>query len=126
MRAERDLKKVLRTTGARQTEPDSSNNNGTTNDFNVYSYLTTDMCKRTKNKILNKPGKGGSISSTVINDESTNLFNIHQKHVSYLAIFIIVAMVAYMIYRKCIKARAAAQGSPSTPPPGAGRRRWTV
>ena len=63
--------------------------------FNTDDYfdLTLKMCKKTQ--ILNNPAKGGSVSSSVINDESVNLLNIHQRHMSYLAIFIIVAIIVY-------------------------------
>ena len=78
------------------------------------------MCKASDTTIVNKGS--GQTDNEIVNDQSTNLINFHEKHlVATMMFFGVLALIVYFIHRRYCSQKAVTKpvDQPSSPTPAA-------
>ena len=66
------------------------------------------MCKTSSTPIINKGP--GPIDNTIVNDQSTSLFNFHEKYpIAAMLLFGLLVLIVYFVHRKYCTKKAAAR-----------------
>ena len=86
-------------------------------DFNFYIHRTlVNMCKASDTTIVNKGS--GPTDNEIINDQSTNLINFHEKYpVATMMLFGVMALIVYFIHRRYCSQKAVTKPVDQTSSP---------
>ena len=104
----------------------TSTSNGTPDIFDIFDFnfdlhrTLVNMCKASDTTIVNKGS--GPTDNEIVNDQSTNLINFHEKYpVATMMLFGVMALIVYFIHRKYCSQKAVTKpvDQPSSPTPAA-------